>query len=165
MGKKINKNQVIQVLLDCRAVGLKTKVGFSFGHIGETWQDTQETFRFLDQYGHLIDHPVFSVGILVYPGTRVQQYALSNNLLPEIFSWSVPMHKKDKNYVSWDNVPILLQPSWSYQELRRCYWQTFFGELKNLKRLKKHLKEINSWQAILRKVSCFAAQWRNSLYS
>ncbi|GAH32585.1 unnamed protein product, partial [marine sediment metagenome] len=31
-------------------VGIKTKVFFSFGHIGETIEDVEKTFEFIDKH-------------------------------------------------------------------------------------------------------------------
>ncbi|MDP2924177.1 MAG: radical SAM protein [Candidatus Omnitrophota bacterium] len=157
MDKKITKEQVVNVLRECRNAGLKTKVFFSFGHIGETWKDTEETFRFIDQYIHLINLPAISLGILIYPGTYVEQYALKNNLLPEGFSWSTPITRNDKNFVLWDNVPKLLQPLWSRRELKQCYYRIIFDELKSVRRIKRRLREISSWQDVLKKATSLIA--------
>lgn len=108
-----------QELLDwCVETGLKTKVFFSFGHIGETMSDVEATFRFIDKNRPKISTLACGAGVRIYPGTYLEEYALKNGLLPSDFSWSQEYDERQLADLSQDpGVPLLFQPQLGYEEL------------------------------------------------
>ncbi|MCK4814154.1 radical SAM protein, partial [bacterium] len=80
-----------QELLDwCIRIGLETKVFFSFGHIGETMEDVERTFEFIDKNVDKITTVASGAGVRIYPGTYLEEYAVKNRFLPEEFKWCLP---------------------------------------------------------------------------
>ena len=110
-----------QELLDlCAALGVRTKVFFSLGHIGETMADVEDTFRFIDRNRSKISTMACGAGVRIYPGTYLEEYALANGLLPPGFSWSGRYSDSRLVELSQDpGVPLLVQPQLGYVELSR----------------------------------------------
>ena len=63
----------------------------------------------------------YGPAVRVYPGTRVEEYARENDLLPPGFRWFAPYENRDnlRLFRPVDNIPILLQPQMGIRELRR----------------------------------------------
>lgn len=121
IGKRISLEQAQQALGWAKELGMLTKVFFTAGHPGETCREAMETVRFVKRNRPLVRIAGFHTGIKVYPGTYVHEYAEKNNLLPDGFNWSKPYLNEDqrKLFRAPDNVPILIQPSLTLNELRR----------------------------------------------
>lgn len=152
MHKKITIEQAEQTLEWAQEVGLKTKVFFTFGHINETLDDAYETFSFIKKHRNRIDQTGGGVGIKIYPGTRVERFALENNLLPEDFSWSLPYCDKETAFF-WGHthIPMLVQPGMGYRELRELRYKIIMPKLINLVALGLALKKLvrsRNWQKI-----------------
>lgn len=122
-----------QELLDwCTRIGLKTKVFFSFGHIGETMEDVEKTFEFIDKNVDKITTVASGAGVRIYPGTYLEEYAVKNRFLPEEFKWSLPYDdERLESILQTRCVPILLQPQLGFVELEsialRIYRRRFSG--------------------------------------
>ncbi|MGB3340561.1 MAG: radical SAM protein [bacterium] len=122
-----------QELLDwCAEIGLKTKVFFSFGHIGETMADVNRTFDFIDKNAGKITTVASGAGVRIYPGTYLEEYAIENGYLPDDFSWSLPYDdKRLAAILQTRSVPLLLQPRLGFAELEkialRIYRKRFSG--------------------------------------
>lgn len=157
MGKGITIQQITDVMKWCKELDIKTKVFFSFGHIDETLDDSKKTFAFIDKHINYITHLSVALGVRVYPGTRVENHARENRLLPKDFSWSEPFKDIDEYPIATDNVPLLLQPSYGIKELKKCYYRLYKTELKrDIKGLKSvigKLKNIKSFSDLSQKVS------------
>jgi len=121
MQKKIRPDAAEQLLRWCDELGLRTKVFFTVGHIGETFRAGMKTIHFIRKNRKYISLVGYSPGIRVYPGTEVAQYAERNGLLPAGFRWSQPYENRDnlKLYLAPTNVPLLLQPGMGIRELRK----------------------------------------------
>ncbi|MFC1511031.1 B12-binding domain-containing radical SAM protein [Candidatus Margulisiibacteriota bacterium] len=130
IGKSITLKQIIEVMQWCKKLDLKTMVFFSFGHIGETWSDSKATFAFINKYIDYISHLSVTLGIKIFPGTYLEQYARTNGLLPPSFSWSEPFDNWQEGPIVTDNVPILIQPNYGLKELKKCYSQLYKTELR-----------------------------------
>jgi len=122
-----------QELLDwCAKIGLKTKVFFSFGHIGETMEDVNMTFRFIENNAGKITTVASGAGVRIYPGTYLEEYAMEKGLLPDGFNWSLPYDdKRFESILQTRSVPLLLQPQLGFSELEkialRIYRMRFSG--------------------------------------
>ena len=118
--KTISPKQITDVLQWCRELEIKTKVFFSFGHIGESLHDSFQTIAFIKKYLRYIDVLAISWTMKIYPGTALEKYARENKLLSENFSWSQPP-KKNNGFIFTVNVPVLLQPNYGVREFRKVY--------------------------------------------
>ncbi len=121
MHKGIKIEEAEMLLSWCRELGIRTKAFFTVGHIGETVEAAGRTISFIRKNRSKITLIGYNPGIRTYPGTRVEEYAHTNNLLPTGFDWSVPYENREylKIYRPVDNIPLLLQPGMSIDELRR----------------------------------------------
>jgi magnesium-protoporphyrin IX monomethyl ester (oxidative) cyclase len=168
IGKQITLQQVVGMLKWCRELDIKTTVFFSFGHIGETWDDTQKTLSFIDKYFDYMTNSSEIFGIRVYPGTRVEKYARENGLLPDNFSWSAPFKNIEEGPVTTDNVPILLQPRYGIKELQKCYAEVEKIRSKKLLHIKSILekwRQIGSLSDLLQKISTMFKLIKKALFS
>jgi radical SAM superfamily enzyme YgiQ (UPF0313 family) len=132
IGKGFTVPQAVDLLKLCHDHGMKTKVFFSFGHIGETQADVETTFAFINEHASLMDVVASGAGVRIYPGTRLEQQARACGFLPEDFSWSHPYHDtRLKGIVQTPCVPVLLQPQMGVRELEdiavRIYHRRFSG--------------------------------------
>jgi len=135
--------QVVDVLKWSRELGIKTKLFFSIGHLGETLEQAMMTIRFIDRYRNSIDRPLKILGIAPYPGTAVERYALDHNLLGAGFRWSKPLEELAPGLVFSNTVPLLFQPQFGREEMKRCRVALYRSELKRL---------LTSPKAVLEKV-------------
>ena len=121
MGKGITLDDADELLRWADDLGVRTKVFFTVGHIGETYDAGKGTLRFIKKNRKRITLVGYGPAIRIYPGTRVEEYARENDLLPPGFRWSAPYENRDnlKLFRPADNVPILLQPQMGVRELRR----------------------------------------------
>ncbi len=119
--KKITLEAAENVLRWSKELGLLTKVFFTLGHPGETYEDAKETNRFIRRNRKYIRISAYHAGVKIYPGTYVEKYARGNGLMPPGFRWSAPYVNEGqrKLFRSPDNIPILLQPGLGLDELRR----------------------------------------------
>jgi anaerobic magnesium-protoporphyrin IX monomethyl ester cyclase len=132
MHKGITLDQVNNVLLWAKELDIHTKVFFTFGHIGETLEDARTTIEFMEKQSRFISVAATGLGIRIYPGTEVEQYALSTGCLKSEFSWAAPF--SDQDVVSLGNdpfVPILLQPQFGWREFRKVEFRLAQFWLKN----------------------------------
>jgi radical SAM superfamily enzyme YgiQ (UPF0313 family) len=132
MRKGITIGQSEQLLDMCDEIGMKTKVFFSFGHIGETMDDVEKTFTFIDKHHHHITTVASGAGVRIYPGTYVEVYARKNGFLPHDFAWSRPYNDARLEAILQTGcVPVLIQPQLGFDELEeialRIYSRRFSG--------------------------------------
>lgn len=95
MNKRITIDMAQKALDLCAQLGILTKVFFSFGHIGEGWDDVDKTFKFIELNRKKITTLACGAGVRIYPGTPLEKYARENGYLPRDFSWSLPYEKQD----------------------------------------------------------------------
>jgi anaerobic magnesium-protoporphyrin IX monomethyl ester cyclase len=119
--KKITLEAAENVLRWSQELGILTKVFFTLGHPGETYEEAKETSRFIRRRRKYIRISAYHAGVKIYPGTYVEKYARERGLMPPGFRWSAPYVNEDqrKLFRSPDNIPILLQPGLGLAELRR----------------------------------------------
>ena len=121
MDKSIRIDDAEQLFDWCNELGLLTKVFFTVGHIGETYESGKRTIRFIRKNRKRMTLIGYNPGIRIYPGTRVAEYAEENGLFPAGFRWSQPYENRDNQrlYLATNNIPLLLQPRMGIQELRK----------------------------------------------
>jgi len=132
MRKGFAVEQAEELLNICDRVGIKTKVFFSFGHIGETMEDVKKTFDFIDKHKHKITTVASGAGVRIYPGTYLEEYALKNGLLPVDFKWSQPYDdERLETILQTRCVPVLIQKQLGFDEFEdialRIYTRRFGG--------------------------------------
>ncbi len=121
MGKQIRIDDAEALIDWANELDIRTKVFFTFGHIRETYKAGLKTIEVIKRNRKKITLIGNSPCIRIYPGTRVEKYALENDLFPEGFQWSKP-YTNEYNaslFLSNDTIPILLQPQMGIRELRR----------------------------------------------
>ncbi len=138
MRKGFTVEQAEELLELCTCVGVRTKVFFSFGHIGETMDDAKKTFQFIERHKDKIATVAMGAGVRIYPGTYLEDYARKNGLLPVHFEWSTPYDDEHLRAILQTRcVPILIQRQLGYQELEEIALKIYsqrFGGWKGFKR-------------------------------
>ena len=131
MGKSISLEAAEGILDSSKRLGIRTKVFFTLGHIGETYEMGKKTIRFIRHNQKRITTVGYNPAIRIYPGTLVEEYSWANNLMPTDFHWSTPFENRDnlQLYRPVDNIPILLQPAMGLTELRRLRNRYIRGRL------------------------------------
>lgn len=143
MRKGIRINQAVETLDLCNSVGLRTKVFFSFGHIGETVADVEKTFAFIDKHAGEITTLASGAGVRIYPGTYLEEYARANNLMPQDFEWSMPYDDpRLEGVLQTRSVPVLTQPQLGYDELERIAVRIYSRKFRGWKGFKYGIKKI-----------------------
>lgn len=132
MRKGFTVKQAEELIDLCKKVGVKTKVFFSYGHIGETMDDVQKTFDFIEKHENNITTIASGAGVRIYPGTYLEKYARIHGLLPVDFQWSQPYDEpRLGGILQTRNVPVFIQPQLGYAELEdialRIYRKRFGG--------------------------------------
>jgi radical SAM superfamily enzyme YgiQ (UPF0313 family) len=123
MKKKITPEQISAALVLAHRLGFKTKVFFTFGHIEESLADARKTLGFIRQNARYISRLGGGIGINIFPGTEVEEFARACGALPPGFSWAAPFHKaRNSFFATPPSVPILIQPGFGWREmyLVRC---------------------------------------------
>lgn len=87
IAKGISPEQVLEVLRLCRETGILTKVFFIFGHPGQTWKECLKDVRFIQEHRKKIEFYAITVGLRVYPGTRLEQEVRRSGYLASGFKW------------------------------------------------------------------------------
>lgn len=87
IAKGISTEQALQVMADCRKLGILVKVFFTFGHPGQTYQECRKDIRFIREHRKEIDFYAVTCGLKIYPGTRLEKEAHESGFLPANFSW------------------------------------------------------------------------------
>lgn len=90
--KKINKNinlsQVIEVQKNCNKSGIQSNVYFMAGNIFETKIDLKKSLDFSKKLYSMNANPIWAWGVFIFPGTKLEQIARKQNVLPPDFSWT-----------------------------------------------------------------------------
>jgi anaerobic magnesium-protoporphyrin IX monomethyl ester cyclase len=100
IAKGISAPQVLGVLETCKRLDIRSKVFFTFGHVGQTFGECLEDIRFIEKNRTSIDFFAVTVGMRVYPGTRLERTCREAGLIKNNFSWV-------KRTVSWRNLWVL----------------------------------------------------------
>jgi anaerobic magnesium-protoporphyrin IX monomethyl ester cyclase len=87
IGKRIQTDQVNNVLDWCKQLHIITKVFFTFGHLDQTQEQMYADLRYMKEMKDKIDLFATTIGIRVYPGTILERKLQKRGLLPHNFSW------------------------------------------------------------------------------
>jgi len=130
ISKGISTNQALQVMADCRDLGILVKVFFTFGHPGQTYAECMEDVRFIRKYRKSIDFYAVTPGLRIYPGTRLEKEAREIGFLPHNFSW-ITSRPSPKNFLflEFNNTFILFQKQLGALRLLRIALILFFSGL------------------------------------
>lgn len=143
MKKQTTPEQIRSVLKLTHHLGFKTKAFFTLGHISETVAEARETLRFIRKFRAHISRIGGGVGISVYPGTEVEEYARQSGFLPAGFSWSQPYFEKENLYFSASpHVPLLIQPQMTMGDLHGLRRRHLFIKLQDPQILAANLKRL-----------------------
>lgn len=149
MRKGITVEQAVEVLDMCADIGMRTKVFFSFGHIGETMEDAELTFQFIDEHAEKISTLASGAGVRIYPGTYLEEYARANNLLPEGFEWSLPYDEpRLARILQTRSVPVLVQPQLGYDELESIALQIYSRKFRGWQGFKYGIGKVTDPQKL-----------------
>ena len=88
LNKGITVKQAEQVLDWCQELGIKAKVFFSFGHMGQTFHNCLEDAAYLRRNRKRIDFIALNIGMRVYPGTALEKSARDEGKMTSDFSWA-----------------------------------------------------------------------------
>jgi radical SAM superfamily enzyme YgiQ (UPF0313 family) len=111
ISKGISTRQVLDVLTICRELDIRSKVFFTFGHLQQTFRECLDDVKFIENNRDRIDFFAVTVGMRIYPGTRLESECRKTGLQKKMVTWA-------KRAASWRNlllfepgdVPILFQP-------------------------------------------------------
>jgi radical SAM superfamily enzyme YgiQ (UPF0313 family) len=110
IAKGITPRQVLSVLDMCTDIGIFTKVFFTFGHINQTFKECLDDIRFIEDNKARIHFFAITVGMRIYPGTRLEKTCKEIKQYPRSFSYTKPYHSLKKLLVGEpSDVPILFQ--------------------------------------------------------
>ncbi|MBN1575200.1 MAG: cobalamin-dependent protein [Chitinispirillaceae bacterium] len=110
ISKGITSGQVLDVLSMCKRLGIHSKVFFTFGHLGQTFRECLEDIQFIDRHKGNIDFFAVTVGLRIYPGTRLESECRENGVLREGFSWTESCRKASNLLVGEpSDIPLLFQ--------------------------------------------------------
>jgi len=110
IAKGISTTQVLDVLTLCTSLGIRSKVFFTFGHVGETFAECIQDISFIERYRNNIDFFAVTVGMRVYPGTRLEKTCKEAGVLKQTFSWMKKTRSlKNLCVLEPGDVPIVFQ--------------------------------------------------------
>jgi radical SAM superfamily enzyme YgiQ (UPF0313 family) len=165
MRKGITVEQAVETLDMCANADLRTKVFFSFGHIGECMDDVEKTFTFIDQHVGKMSTVASGAGVRIYPGTYLERYARENSLLPHGFEWSLPYDEpRLEGILQTRCVPVLVQPQLGYDELERIAVQIYSRKFKGWQGFKYGIRKVTDRQK-LKKLSHIARIKMKNIFS
>jgi len=110
IAKGISPEQVLDVLTMCKKLAIRSKVFFTFGHPGQTLSECLDDIRFIEKHRKQIDFFAVTVGMRIYPGTRLESESRKNNVLKHDLRWT-SSHKSIKNLLLFEpgDIPLLFQ--------------------------------------------------------
>ncbi|MEE9457032.1 MAG: radical SAM protein, partial [bacterium] len=95
ISKGITLARAVDVMKWAGELGLYTKVSFSLGHPGETYEQAKKTNKFARKYARYMTFRGYNPGVRIYPGTRVEAYAREHGLMPAGFDWAAPYENEE----------------------------------------------------------------------
>jgi radical SAM superfamily enzyme YgiQ (UPF0313 family) len=107
IAKGISSEQVLNVLEICKAIDIRTKVFFTFGHLNQTLAECKQDIDFIKSCKNKIDFYAVTVGLRIYPGTRLEQEYIKGT---KEIDWSGSV-KRFQNLLIGEpgDVPVLYQ--------------------------------------------------------
>jgi anaerobic magnesium-protoporphyrin IX monomethyl ester cyclase len=140
IAKGITPNQVLTALALCRKIGIHSKVFFTFGHMGQTFDECLRDIEFIETNKRSIDFFAVTVGMRIYPGTRLERECRQKGILGDRFSW-LKNAQTIKNWWAFEpgDIPVLFQkqlgPFKLFAILALLFWKKLIGTPAFLKRM------------------------------
>jgi radical SAM superfamily enzyme YgiQ (UPF0313 family) len=150
INKKIKIDDFHNLIRWCRELDVVPNVFFIFSHPTETWEEAQETIRYIEQYKDQIEG---SVAILhIYPGTLLEKTARETGVLPEDFTWTKRYRSRIVTLpLAQGDVPLFLDKlTWSQISELIFRWSFSSGRGSAIKKIPRALKHIHSFGDIRR---------------
>ena len=88
MNKKIETWQIENALKFGEEFKLPMEVYMMIGNYGEEEEDAKQSLSFVTQIRKRGHHAAINYGVIIYPGTLLEERAKKEGLLPQRFSWS-----------------------------------------------------------------------------
>ncbi len=107
IAKGISSDQVLNVLDICKGLDIRSKVFFTFGHMNQTLSECKQDVDFIKSNKRKIDFFGVTVGLRVYPGTRLEREYTKNG---KEINWSKSV-KRFANLLIGEpgDVPVVFQ--------------------------------------------------------
>jgi anaerobic magnesium-protoporphyrin IX monomethyl ester cyclase len=145
--KNITIRQIENVIDWADELGLLVKLFLTWGHPTETYQEAMLTYRFYKKHKAAVRHLATHIGIMIYPGTGVEKFAIENACLPPDFSWSAPYYEASNINLGCDpRVPLLFQPQLQFKHLAKIHFKIHWKPLFTLSNVLKKLREVILYQ-------------------
>lgn len=113
--KRITVKDAENVLYWSKQLNIRTKVFFIFGHPGQTIQSCFRDVKYIRKNRSQIDFYSTTIGMRIYPGTKLEKRARQMGFIPDTFSWA---HFKPSkwNYLiyEFDDQFVLYQKQLNY---------------------------------------------------
>lgn len=120
INKHIEIKQVEEVFNWAYKIGFFTLPFFMLGLPTQTFKEALQTLDFIDRHRREISYPTISYGTRIYPGTKLEEFALENGFLSKDFSWSRPYYCKENISLAENPYsPLLIQPQLGFPELKK----------------------------------------------
>ncbi len=87
LNKKIELDQVLNVINWCNDLDIKVKLFLIFGHPNQTFSDCLKEIKFLKTLREKVAFFDVSIGMRIFPGTQVEVLARKAGLINDNFSW------------------------------------------------------------------------------
>lgn len=125
INKKITVRQVENVLDWCNDLGIKVKLFIMCGLPEETLNEALETREFMRKHRDRISKLAGPSMTIIFPGTKVFEFARVRGYLPKNFSWSKPIDlaEYDELRLPYENVPVLMQPQFGKKEYSKAIYE------------------------------------------
>lgn len=110
IAKGISPSQVLDTLSHCKKLDIRSKVFFTFGHLNQTFHECLRDISFIKSNRDRIDFFAVTVGMRIYPGTRLEKECREKHLLGKRFSW-LRSCKRPANLLVFEpgDIPLLFQ--------------------------------------------------------
>jgi len=164
MRKGFTVEQAEELLELCTRVGIKTKVFFSFGHIGETMDDAKKTFAFIERHKEKITTLASGAGVRIYPGTYLEDYARKNGLLSAHFEWSTPYDEERLGAILQTRcVPVLIQSQLGYHELEEIALKIYSQRFSGWEGFKRGMGKITDTEKLMKLIPLMKIRFKRML--
>ncbi len=122
--KFITVKQVEEVLSHCNQLGIKAKVFFTFGHLGQSFQSCLNDVNYIKRNKNKIDFFATTVGLRIYPGTQLEKKAVNAGIISDKFSWAKYTPSPWRKLVfEFEDQQILIQKHLGYLRLHIIIWK------------------------------------------
>lgn len=110
IAKGITSEQVLDVLSICKKLDIRSKVFFTFGHLNQTFKECLDDIGFIEKNRDRIDFFAVTVGMRIYPSTRLEKECRERGIIKKSFFWTKTA-RKPGNFLIFEpgDIPVLFQ--------------------------------------------------------